>query len=373
MAALAVAMGIGRFAFTPILPMMQADLGVSVAAGGWLASANYFGYLLGALSAMAVRIPAAAAIRIGLALIGVVTVAMALTSHFVLWIGLRALAGVASAWVLVFASSWCLERLAPLGRPLLPSAVFAGVGVGIAIAGGACVVLMQQHARSGAAWGLLGVLALVVTALTWPVFGGAAAAPSERRRVTGDRIWNADRMRLVLCYGTFGFGYIVPATFIPVMAREIVRDPVVFGWAWPVFGIAAATSTFAAALLGRRLRNRRLWSLSHVLMAIGVGLPVVCPGIAGIIGAALFVGGTFMVATMTGMQEARLVGAGRATVLMAAMTAAFATGQIVGPLAVSYLARAGGGFAEPLLAACALLLVSAGTLFWSSRETEART
>ncbi|MGH7314208.1 MAG: YbfB/YjiJ family MFS transporter, partial [Candidatus Rokuibacteriota bacterium] len=184
------------------------------------------------------------------------------------------------------------------------------------------------------------------------------------------RAWNADRVRLVLCYGTIGFGNIIPATFIPVMAREIVRDPVVFGWAWPVFGVAAAASTFAAGLLARLLMNRRLWSLSHALMALGVVLPVVSPGIAGIMSAALFVGGTFMVATMTGMQEARRVGQGQATVLMAAMTSAFAAGQIVGPLAVSYLVRAGGGFSEALLVAGALLIASAWTLFRSAAGLE---
>ena len=52
LAALAVAMGIGRFAFTPLLPMMQDDAGVSLAQGGYLASANYLGYLAGALWAM---------------------------------------------------------------------------------------------------------------------------------------------------------------------------------------------------------------------------------------------------------------------------------------------------------------------------------
>src|SRR5262249_31143248 len=65
--ALAVAIGIGRFAFTPILPMMQEDAGVSVAAGGWLAAANYVGYLAGALSVIWWRIGGAAGIRGGLA------------------------------------------------------------------------------------------------------------------------------------------------------------------------------------------------------------------------------------------------------------------------------------------------------------------
>lgn len=103
--ALAVAMGVGRFAFTPILPMMQEDAGLSVAEGGWLASANYLGYLLGALSAMATRAQPAVAIRTGLIVIGLVTVAMGLGEGFAFWVVLRALAGIASAWVLIFVSA----------------------------------------------------------------------------------------------------------------------------------------------------------------------------------------------------------------------------------------------------------------------------
>src|SRR5216683_1511823 len=91
LAALAVAMGIGRFAFTPLLPMMQEDAGVSVADGGWLASANYFGYFLGALSAVWIPIRAAAAIRAGLIVISLTTLAMGLENNFVLWALLRTL------------------------------------------------------------------------------------------------------------------------------------------------------------------------------------------------------------------------------------------------------------------------------------------
>jgi MFS family permease len=365
--ALAVAMGIGRFAFTPILPMMQVDAGLSVAEGGWLASANYLGYLLGALSAMVVRIRPTTAIRVGLGAIGTVTVAMAVTHRPGDGVALRAIAGVGSAWVLVFASAWCLDRLAPLRRPVLNSAVFAGVGVGIAVAGGFCLVLMARGAGSPYAWTGLGIVSLVATALVWPVFGGdgEAAAPPGRPPASPGAGRTADRVRLVLCYGAFGFGYIIPATFLPVMARQALRDPAIFGWAWPLFGAAAAASTLAAAGLSRCFGDRRLWSLCHLVMALGVVLPLVWPGIVGILWAALLVGGTFMVITMTGMQEARRVAGGRATGLMAALTSSFAAGQIVGPLCVSYLARADGSFREALVIACVALVASAGVLAWS--------
>src|SRR6266446_3288864 len=131
LAALAVAMGVGRFAFTPILPMMQADAGLSIRAGAWLASANYVGYLVGAITAIAAGVRPRTAIRGALITIGVATLGMGLLHNLGGWLVLRAVAGFASAWVLVFGSAWCLERLATLGRPLLPSAVFAGTGSGI--------------------------------------------------------------------------------------------------------------------------------------------------------------------------------------------------------------------------------------------------
>src|SRR5690349_5142868 len=137
--ALAVSNGIGRFAFTPLLPMMQQDAGLSLAAGGWLASANYLGYLLGALSTAALPVRPAMAIRAGLVTIVVVTLGMGASHTFVAWVALRAIAGIASAWVFVFTSSWCLDRLAHSARPLLNGVVFAGVGSGIALAGVICL------------------------------------------------------------------------------------------------------------------------------------------------------------------------------------------------------------------------------------------
>src|SRR3954471_536215 len=112
-------MGIGRFAFHPIILMLENDVGVSVAMGGWLASANYLGYLLGALSATRLPVRGPRAIRLALVITGLATIAMGVTHHVVLWLLLRAVAGITSAWVLIHVSAWCLERLAPARQPML--------------------------------------------------------------------------------------------------------------------------------------------------------------------------------------------------------------------------------------------------------------
>src|SRR5258706_15500116 len=113
LAALAVAMGVGRFAFTPILPMMLQDAGLSVAQGGWLASANYLGYLAGALWAGATRVNAATAIRAGLAGTGLATLAMAFDAGFAVAGLLRTVAGGPRARGRIHTPAWCLERIVP--------------------------------------------------------------------------------------------------------------------------------------------------------------------------------------------------------------------------------------------------------------------
>jgi MFS family permease len=361
---LGVAMGIGRFAFTPILPMMQQDAAVSVAVGGWLASANYLGYLLGAISAVTLRARATTIVRAGLLVIGLVTMGMGMTGSFLAWLLLRALAGVASAWVLVFASAWALGRLGAAERPVLRGAVFGGVGAGIAAAGLLCVALMERGAGSASAWRALGAIALAATAAVWPALreDRAAGGAPDPRRAAGRPRWDLDSVRLVLCHGILGLGYIIPATFVPAMARTLVPDPLVFGWAWPIFGAAAMASTLVAGAAIRVVANRRLWALSQLVMAAGVAAPVLWPSMGGIMVAALLVGGTFMVSTMGGMQEAQIVAGPHATRLMAAMTAAFAAGQIAGPLLVATAVGPNRDFSWPLSIACLLLLVSAGAL-----------
>jgi MFS family permease len=356
LAALAVAMGVGRFAFTPVMPLMLADSGLTLGQAGWLASSNYVGYLIGAMIAVFIRIRPEPMIRAGLISIGIATVAMGLFHALSAWIAFRLLAGISSAWVLIGVSGWCIERLAVYQRPLLTSLVFSGVGIGIATAGLTCIGLTRNNAGSAAAWIWLGVASLVLTGLVWRNFAaGTPVAVQARERGFH---WHADAIRLVGCYGIFGFGYIIPATFLPVMAKNALHGSGASVWSWPVFGIAAAVATLAVAALRRRIGNRSLWAASHWIMAIGILLPVVRPHVLTVFAAALLVGSTFMVITLVALQEAKPVAGNHATVLIAAMTCAFAIGQIIGPLVISTGGEGKDDFSKGLIVAAVLLASS---------------
>ena len=370
--ALAVAMGIGRFAFTPVLPMMQDDAGLSVAQGSWLASANYVGYFLGALWATVHRVRAHLAIRAALLVIGIATLGMGFAHQFAAWLFLRMLAGVASAWALIHVSSWCLERLTALRRPLLGGAVFTGVGCGIALAGGMCLALMHVGASSAQAWFGLGIVSFLLAITVWPLLGKGTAPTRSPNAGAALPPWTSGMLLLVFCYGAFGFGYIIPATFLPVIAKQAIADAAVFGWAWPVFGLTAAASTLLVALPLRRASNRAVWITASATMAAGVAAPLVLPGLAGVLIAATAVGGTFVVVTMAGVQEARRVAGPAAPALIGAMTTAFAFGQIVGPLTVGLAADGQGDFWIAHVVACALLVLSAVALAIGPKERGSR-
>lgn len=360
--ALAVAMSVGRFAFTPLFPLMVRDGMLGPEAGAWLAASNYVGYLMGALTAGRLHVRPFTLLGISLVGIVIVTGAVGLTTSMPAWIALRLLAGILSAWALVATSSWALGWLANTGRGHLAGIVFAGVGLGIIFAGIFCLVVAQPGVSASSMWwklaALSGIIAVLGQRITEPASHiqtqaplGATLSPAERAQTRG----------LIISYALFGFGYILPATYLPALARQLMDDPQVFGWAWPFFGLAAAISTWFAARFLRGISRLHIWSVSHLLMAIGVVLPSLWPSLTAIIIAALLVGGNFMVTTMVSMQEARSRMPAKATAILAHMTAAFAAGQLAGPLVLAGLTHLFTDYSTALDPG--LQLAAAGLLF----------
>jgi MFS family permease len=334
---LALAMGIGRFAFTPMLPLMIRDGQLDLAAGGWLAAANYAGYLLGGLTAGRVPWSAVRLSVMALLLTAALTAAMALPSSLWLWMVLRFAAGLGSAWAFVGTSVWCLGRLAAAGRPAWGSNVYTGVGLGIALAGLYCLAGAATGVSAASLWLQLGLLSLLLFAPVAVVLRGIASAPASTATRAAAPPRGGRTSGLVICYGVMGFGYILPATFLPVLARSVVDDPRWFGLAWPVFGLTAVLSIVVAARLMQRASRLRIWAASHLLMGIGVLLPSLWRNGWSVGLSALLVGGTFVVATVAGIQEIRGRASGDPTALVSRMTTSFAIGQIAGPVLSSLL------------------------------------
>jgi MFS family permease len=402
LAALAVAMGIGRFAFTPIMPMMLHDGVVDLQHASWLASTNYLGYLVGALlctfdpclrRALGLRKPAdgPAIVRRGLVATALLTLAMALPWPWT-WPTLRFAAGVVSAYVLLQSSGWCLAQLAARGKPSLAGVMFAGPGVGIVGSGllGGAMVAWQW--RASAAWIVFGLLAALLTAAVWQVFRreheaplqhAAAAtaamaapspsAPAARHEAHG----KAEVGVLAMAYGISGFGYIVTATFLPVIARAAIPGSPLIDLFWPIFGGGVVCGALLSARLNAAIDRRRLLAGAYVLQAAGIGLGVAWPTQAGFAIGSLLLGFPFTTLTLFALQEARRIRPHNATPTMGLITTLWALGQSLGPPMVSGLLRLSGGdvhaaFQRALLVAATALLVGAAMFVASARTWPAR-
>jgi predicted MFS family arabinose efflux permease len=364
--ALASAMGIGRFSLTPILPLMQQDKGLTLAAGSWLATTNYLGYLAGALVCIVLQPRPAPAIRWGLLWVGLLTLAMGFCEWQLAWLGLRFLAGVASAFVLVGTSAWAMPILAHHGREEWSGHVFAGVGIGIAFAGLFGLFAGIDAWGSRATWIALGVVSITLSALLWRSLAGDAVATQKG----APRRARLPRSALIAaaCYATFGFGYIIPATYLPALARGYIDNPALFGLVWPVFGVAAALSTLLSAWLFRDLPPRRLWVRSKWVLAAGVLAPSVWVNVPTLLISAICVGGTFVVITMAGIKEALRLGDAPASLAVGVMTAAFGAGQIAGPLLMGLLGRSDHAFAWASIIAAGSLVAGNIALLVFDRE-----
>ena len=273
-----------------------------------------------------------------------------------LWTLLRGLAGVASAGVFVFTSGWCLQRLAQLGHVQLGGIIFCGPGVGIAITGLAAGG-MTAHGWP-AAWGWLsfGVLAAVMVALLWSTVRGDAATARRQRQALA---LGGETIGLTLAYGIAGFGYIITATFLPVMARIALPGSAWPDYFWPIFGAAVALGALLSTRVGMAHDNRRLLTGCYVLQAAAVMLAVVWPTVAGFALSSLLLGVPFTAITLFAMREARRLQSGDAAALMGLMTATYGAGQIAGPPLATALVHRTGSFAPSLWVAAAALLIGA--------------
>ncbi|MEM9147726.1 MAG: YbfB/YjiJ family MFS transporter [Pseudomonadota bacterium] len=357
--ALAGAMGIGRFLLTPALPMMAAGTELGPIEAGFVAAANFAGYLLGALATAHARFPTPArgGLVAGLALSAASTGAMAIVSEPLAWTVIRFVGGVASALVLVTASALILRRLVEMGRGRLTSVHFAGVGVGISLS----ALIAAPGIAAPDAWpqvwavgGLATLLVALAVAMLVPRVTTATDAPA-----TAVADGRGPIGRLTLAYGLFGFGYVITATFMVSILRENGAGRWPETVVWLAVGLSAVPSVAIWSWAGRRIGAVPAFRLALLVEAAGVALSAVSTGVAALAIAAVALGGTFMGITALGLVEAVRRAGGDGRRAMALMTASFGAGQMIGPAAAGWLRDATGTYAVPSLAAAAMLVLGA--------------
>ena len=387
--ALSVAVGIGRFAFTPLLPMMLHDGVIDLAHASWLASANYLGYLTGALmctfepwlAARVAWLPPVNPTRLlrgGLAATVLLTLGMALPLP-ALWPLLRFAAGVASAVVFVYTSGWCLTQLARLGVPSLGALIYAGPGLGIVVSGLFASAMVAWHWQAATGWLIFGALACGLSAAVWRVFRTSVPAPAVAAPAvdaatplvpaqTPERRGPRELAWLALGYSGAGFGYIVTATFLPVIARAALPGSAWLDLFWPLFGVG----TFIGAVLTTRLRLngdlRLLLAGAYLIQAAGIAISVWSPSLAGFAFGSLLLGLPFTSITYLAMQEVRRLRPAQVVSSMGLLTAVYGFGQIVGPPLVALLlhhsATPAEGFTRSLEVAFSVLVAGALMFLW---------
>ena len=269
---LVVVMGIGRFAFTPQVPLMIAAGQLTLTSAGLVAAMNYLGYLVGAWDAMRAHRFVEGRLYLGITGAVVLTLLSAVADNAIVHGVLRFIIGCMSGWSMVLIAAWTNERLAHYGKPRLSAAVFAGPGAGIAISGLLAVYIQAHGLSAGAAWQIYGVLALVLIALVARYLPrvGQLHRPET---APAPLMLTPDLRRLVWSYSLAGFGYILPATFLSQMAALRFPGSLFAQFVWPVFGFSAVVGIGLGILTRRWLMTQQrlaivLWILAAVLLVV---------------------------------------------------------------------------------------------------------
>ncbi len=357
---LVLMLGIARFAYTPLLPLMQQQAGLGVAEGGWLAAINYMGYLSGAIIASLISdiVLKDRLYRVGLILALLTTVGMALAENLWLWAAMRFVAGLSSAAGLLLGSGLILHWLIRHDHRSELGIHFAGIGIGIAFCAFA-VELMQPTFDWREQWLLftaMGAL-MVIPAWRWLPRPEAQTATKQGKAMVDHPPGSVFLRLFMAAYFCAGVGYVVSATFIVAIVEQLPGLQGRGGWTFMVLGLAAAPACIVWDLIARRVGDINALIMAYGLQIIGILLPVLIPNlIMTLLGAILF-GGTFigivsLVLTMAGRFYPT-----RPAKMMGKMTISYGVAQIAAPAITGVLAEGDGGYADGLYLAAAMMAI----------------
>ena len=357
---LILVLGVARFSYTPLLPLMQQQAGLGIAEAGWLAAINYAGYLSGALIASLISdlVLKDRLYRIGMVVAILSTAVMGLTTDVTVWALSRFVAGLSSAAGMLLGTGLILNWLIRHHHRSELGIHFAGIGLGIAGCAAAVAIMSQwlDWQQQWYAFTAIGCL-LAIPALRWlppPDTSGVTKSGQKLEDNPPSPLF----MRLFMAaYFCAGVGYVVSATFIVAIVEHL---PGLAGHGNLVFlaiGIGAAPACINWDFIARRIGDLNALIAAAVLQIIGILLPVLVGGLSAAIFGALLFGGTFI-----GMVSLVLTMAGRyyptrPAKMMGKMTLSYGAAQILAPALTGWLATRFGSYEAGLYLAAGVMVV----------------
>jgi len=367
---LILSMGVARFAYTPLLPLMQDQAGLGLAQGGWLAAINYAGYLCGALVAALIddMVLKDRLYRIGMVVAVASTVMMGLTTDFTVWAISRFIAGLSSAAGLMLGSGLILNWLIRHHHRSELGIHFSGVGFGIAFCSAAALLMNEVLGWRGQwhAFTAMGCV-LLIPALAWLPPPDRSNTTRSGRAMPDDPPSPSFLRYFMAAYFCAGFGYVVTATFIVAIVDAMPGLAGTGTWVFLVTGLVAGPSCIVWDLIARRLGELNALVAAAALQVLGIVLPVLGGGLAGALAGALLFGGTCLGIVSLVLTMARRYYPTRPAKMMGRMTIAYGVAQIVGPAITGRLAAGLGGYAAGLWIAAGVMV--AGTVLFALLKT----
>ncbi len=364
--ALMIAMGIGRFSYTVILPYMQEVSGFSRATAGYLATSNYLGYLIGAIVVGRLpieqkRIPF---LQVGLIISLLTTAFMGFTETIIIWYVLRFISGVMSAFIFVVIASLVLDQLADSNKSHLSGLFYSGVGIGIAIS---AIIVSPIHAifKWNGTWIALALLCVLLF-----VFISLFIKPIPRsKKQWGNQSISLPKMPpkswmkwLIVAYSLEGLGYIVTGTFIVSIAQESTSFHGNAAFVWFVAGLAAIPSCIVCSKLAQSYGYVKILLISMVIQAVGIALPAFATNTITLYISAFIFGATFMGITTIVTTLARHIVPVNSHQILGYLTAGYALGQMVGPTVAGVLANSTNSYQYSLVGAATVVTIGALSL-----------
>jgi predicted MFS family arabinose efflux permease len=368
-AGLVLTIGLARFAYTPLLPLMQAQAGLSDTAAGWLAAINYLGYMSGALLAATLE-DARWRQRLyswGLPLSLLSAVLMGLADDVWLWALSRYLGGLCGAAGMLLGSGLVLNWLMRAGRRPELGLHFTGLGLGIVVSAlGAMAMawLALGWATQWQGFALIGLLFLL-PAWAWrppvppPATAAQAASAGPGRRWMG---------LMVAAYFCAGWGFVISATFTVAIVE---RQPLLAGqgaWAWLLVGLASTPAVFLWDKVARRLGELPALLLAFGLQVVSVLLPMLSDGLAAALAGALLYGATFIGIVSLTLALVGRRSPGNPGKAMARLTLSYGAAQVSAPALAGSMAQASGSYHGALGLTAVVLLLGMGLLALLMRE-----